>query len=555
MAPTTPAAESVSMTDVLDCVSAVFNAAGGSAPTQSPRLVSVLLSERERFTRLLGELFRTAEGVLVDATTCGAGVEAPGDPAVTAPDLVAAVNELLEVHNTRDPAAELRLDTGPGWAVVNGSVDYESANTAQRSLREVASAVFSKDLTAASLTGLVWADDSLDESVASLVWDLLMRLDQLLSLNPGATVVLFAGDAALRPTLHCVGPSSVSFNISSRGLDRRKAFAANESAVRDLARPSRAAAPLIVLFVGAGGSTVDGLPTGNDLRDRALAYQMDLPKVDASNYSSAALAFFDRLRVGGQLRTGEEAAGAQAFVDQLTLERVLQVEQAQEHRRDSETIRRFRGEHKDILEAMAITQAAGGYLNDPLVRLLGAQRRLVLVTVNFDRVIEVKGPNLTRPFVTEADLAEFPGYISDYASGGGQIPLLKLHGDVDIEDSIVANVDETEAGLSKARIAALQGLVATVGSQDIAPWWYVGYSMRDLDLEPIWSNPSFADRMLERWVTPFLDPAVRRFVDRYRSARWAAGGASYTAEERLVSLTAADFFGVLADLALPVWTA
>ncbi|MCU1396485.1 MAG: hypothetical protein JWM34_4913 [Ilumatobacteraceae bacterium] len=543
---------SVSVKSVLDCVSALIGQADRA--TGAGRIVTVLLSERERFSRLLGELFRTAEGVLIDATECGRGVRTAGDVRARTPELAECVEELLCKYNVADPAAGLVLVTEDGSAHIDGATSYDAANTAQRAVRELSSAVLSEDLVSADLTGLIWADDSLDDSTSAMVWAMLVKVQTLLVPRPGSLLVLFAGDAALRPSLHCAGPAGVQYVVSSTGLARRKSYEANIACVRELTRFDVDAAPLVVMFLGAGASVVDGLPTGNELRNVALARQVQVPRVDSHNYEQAAAAFFERLRIQEQLRPGEGEAGVSAFSERLTLERVLQTEQAEEHRRDSSTIEFFRGEHESIMSTIAPRQAAGELADDPLVRLLGAQRRLVLVTVNFDRIIETKAPGLVRPFVSEVEFGQFEEYVTRYRQSGGPIPLLKLHGDIGVPNSIVANVDDTEAGLSVARLAALQWLVTVVGAQRIAPWWYVGYSMRDLDLEHVWANQAFADGVAERWVSPFVDPSVRRFIDRHRLRRWASqGNANYTADERSVALTAADCFAGIADFVLPTW--
>ncbi len=102
----------------------------------------------------------------------------------------------------------------------------------------------------------------------------------------------------------------------------------------------------------------------------------------------------------------------------------------------------------------------------------------------------------------------------------------------------------------------LEWLIVQIQEQQTSPWWYVGYSMRDLDLATTWTNPSFASKMSERWVAPFVDPSVRQFIETYRQARWGQeGNLSYTADERTITLIAEDFFTVLAEEIIPRWLA
>lgn len=520
-----------------------------------PRVVVATLAERETFSRLLKELFRSGSGLLVDATECGEEVETDGDPATDHPELVAAVQQVLDAHNARHPDDELTIESDDGIFAIRGAHDLEAANTGQRALRQILTALFSRDLHGSTLVGLVWADDSLDEGVTKDVWSLLMRSESLLGLPNGSTLVLVAGDTNIRPSIHCTGDVSIQFNVHEAGVEERRSHLACGYAVEELGRFTPDDAPLVVLFLGAGAATGLGLPLGNDLRNKALARQVHLPTVDWSNFALAGSMFFERLKVGEALLKGEEAKGVDAFVASLTLERVLHAEQKDENRKDSRTIREFRKEHDSVIATLAEGQQRGDFEGDGLVRILQAQHRLVLVTVNFDRTIEAKAPGLVQPFVTEDQLATFSQYVADYRRDGGPVPLLKLHGDIGVANSIVANVGETAAGLSKARTEALMWLIQEVSSQVLSPWWYVGYSMRDLDLASTWQNVSFARRMVERWVAPFVDPSVHAFIDQYREGLWSIEHHDYNALERTITLTADDFFELFADRVIPRWDA
>src|SRR5205085_176826 len=96
---------------------------------------------------------------------------------------------------------------------------------------------------------------------------------------------------------------------------------------------------------------------------------------------------------------------------------------------------------------------------------------------------------------------------------GGPIPVLKLHGTIERPDTIVATVDQTLRGLSPAKTSALQALG---GLRKTLPWVYVGYSMRDLDLESVLALPMFYRNLDERWVSPFTVPTARQFTERHR---------------------------------------
>ena len=516
-------------------------------------VVAIALDERPRFTGLLSEALRVADGLLVDAASYGARlhIEHPGADTLSA--LTAAVENILAKYNILDPEANLTLSISDDKVSIEGSVPYEAANTAQRSIRDLLMAVFDPNLRGALLAALIWPDDGLDDRHQVMVWPLLMELPKLLIRPGNSTLIVFLGDANLDFNLHCTGNPSVMGHISSNGYEERRTFEANSLSVRYVSRLTRDEAPLVVLFLGAGASAVEGLPTGNELRNRALGRQVDFA-VDRSNYDEAARKFYHQLQaLGDRLRPGEESAGEDVFVASLTLERVLLEEQAQEHRVDCRTIRDFATDHADMAAALNEAREAGKFNEDPLVKLLQLRRRLVLITVNFDRIIEIKAGDNVKPYISEADLSQLPADLTAYARDGGPVPLIKLHGDIDNPSSIVANIQEAAGGLSVARLEGLNAIIALIRKQQICPWWFVGYSMRDLDLQAIWQSPDFTDKMVEHWVAPFRDPAVCTFINSFRQPRWDTETFGYSIENRIVTLTAVDFFRILLNQISGTW--
>jgi hypothetical protein len=541
--------DSVPTNSVLECLTRLLL----EKPKNVSEVLPVLLAERARWTPIISDAFQQDGALVVDSTVCGGGVPC-GEITTDAPDLVPAVEALLAQYNADEPAAALQLRFEAGTAQVVGATDYDTANRGQRAVREIATAVCHEDLRSADRTVLIVAEDALDARHVAQTWALLMRLPELLSLRAGTRLTVFAGDSSAGPgTGHYAGDQSVRYVVDRRGLQVRRPWAQNRAAVSELGVHDQDDMPLLVLFLGAGASTSAGLPLGNTVRDRALEHLMQEP-VSHDTADEVAGRFFDQLSELEELLPGEEDAGRGAFVSSLTLERVLAVEQAREGVTDCHTLRRFRAEHATVRSALATRAAAGGFADDPLLRLLGVQKRIVLVTVNFDQVVEAKGGALVRAFVTDTDFAELPQYLEAYAAGGGPIPLIKMHGDIDVPASIVANLEQTQAGLSLARSQALSHLVDRVSLQQVRRWWYVGYSMRDRDLDSVWTGGAFADRMTERWVAPTVDPHVRAFIGKQRLLRWSdAARKGYSADERTITTTAHDFFGLLFDEVASRW--
>jgi hypothetical protein len=445
---------------VLDCLAGLLRA--HSAPrTGGPLVLPVILAERSRWTPLLTAAMQQEGVLVVDATLCGHGVRC-GDLDTDAPVLRTEIQALLDRYNSANAGADLTLQVDSDTANITGSTDYASANTGQRALRETLTACCHEDLRAADLAVLIMAEDALEAQQVEEVWRFLMRLPSILNLPRVASLVVVAGDSRANPGgVHFRGDPSVRYLLGTDGLRTRRPQVENREAIAELRSYGPEDFPLFALFLGAGASAGAGLVTGNTLRDQALEHLMG-EAVTSDTADEVAGRWFERLAVGGHLTDAEQRLGRDSFVSTLTLERVLAREQAIEGRNDSYTLRQFRRSHDKIVEALTQKRLAGDFDDDPLVKLLSARKRIVLVTVNFDRVIEAKGGDAVRPFITEEDLEALPDYLDDYREHGGAVPLVKVHGDIWVPDSMVANLDQTQAGLSHGKAQALDRLIAEV---------------------------------------------------------------------------------------------
>jgi hypothetical protein len=194
------------------------------------------------------------------------------------------------------------------------------------------------------------------------------------------------------------------------------------------------------------------------------------------------------------------------------------------------------------MEGVRARVAAGDPLSG-LARFIQSGRRAVVVTVNFDGGLEEELGSAIAPYVTEPDFESFDEDLAAYVNTGGAVPYVKLHGDIGSPKTIVANIDDTEAGLSHARLAALRAIREV--ADPVRPWVYVGYSMRDLDVLPVLTAPDHRAGLVEWWVGPFVDPAAREFIEASRIARWRSEQRDYTVEDRFITLTSEEFFANL----------
>lgn len=511
------------------------------------QLIAASITERERWIPIIREVLGIEDGTLIDSTQLGAGTQC-GRLRDEAPLVWDLAEEMLASYNAMNPDADLRLNEVDERIEVIGDMNYESANAAQRAFREIVTAICSDALRSSQLVGLMFAQDALDGELLALVWQALMELPTRLPTSSGTTIVVLAGDGYVNFDVHCTGDPSLRFRINERGLHVRHPFFRSVEPITTLGRQALDDVPIVVLFLGAGASTWSGLPVGDQLRDQALSH-LTQRAVDHGTFNDVASDWFDDLKRNGALAHAEVAGGVDAFVKGLTLERVLQKEQADEKQTFTATLRRFDAEHT---AAMARIQAALNPATDSLARIASKRSRLVLVTVNFDHTIETRCGANVRPFVTESDMASFPAYLTSYIANGGEVPLLKLHGDIGVPTTLVANLEQTSAGLSLARDKALSSLVDRVENAPTHYWWYIGYSMRDRDLEQAWTAPRMAT-FNEEWVAPFLDPVVEEFITVRRSRRWQESGQRDSAQDRLISLTAESFFEEFASRVSDKW--
>lgn len=448
-------------------------------------------------------------------------------------------------------ANHLRLAIPPGgelkWSTVDGLVKAtfgpgRDKNESAPILLGAAVLPFAVERLGASETAAVlWDDDALDPQGASAVWNILMDLAGQ-HIGQLKRLFLFVSGRA-RMDLHIDSPRPTRYWVHGGLTDRVKRPAHLAARVEGLAKHCAEGKPL-VLFLGAGFSMSSGddpqnrLPLGDALRDRALE---DMFGVGGTVESR--LERFHELVVDGDLWTpAERARGLPSpaeFISSLTLERVLLVEFEDRRAKSlSPTLQRL-----VELNAQVITAPSVG------VRRLGdlarAGVKLVLLTVNFDTLVETVCGDAVRTLRTPEELesspAEVAAYLASEAEPGStdrRIPLLKLHGSIDELESVVADVKTVATGLPAGVPQALSQLR---NEEDPLPWVYVGHSMRDRDLVPLIEQRDFALGTHETWVAPAIPDSVKAFVADCRSAHWNDHGLSV----RHVTVTADRFFSEL----------
>ncbi|MEK6190914.1 MAG: SIR2 family protein [Chloroflexota bacterium] len=498
------------------------------------RVVPVLVSDLPFHLATLRAIIHHAGGVFLNAEEAAEeGADGPIDARI------AAIVEAA-IRMPRPEGGELTVrvgtdDTGRIAVEVQGATD-EVLPPGLATLRGVATAVLDRRLQSATIGAIAYGEADLEPAGQIAAWSLLTEQLPRQPLGSLRTLVIFLGVGQVEYRRHLGGDVAARYRLNSAGWSRRNSRAVSVNAV---VHTTNNQAPWNVFFLGAGFAASSELPLGDELRDHALA---DLLGDDGSATAvGLAERFHTQLVENDRLLVEERAMPRRQFVDQLTAERVLREERRWHQPAAMPTLIYFRDRNDTaVADRGEAVRMLGEWLRSDRT-----PPRLVLVTVNFDTLIEAEAGDMVEVFATEARFATCGDYLTEYRANGGPIPLLKLHGTITDPPSVVANVDETVLGLTASRQSSLRRLAEP--ADDLSPWTYVGYSMRDLDIVPVLRELGFAETVEERWVSPFPDENARRFAEVYRSDIWMRNQRA-NFSERTIALSADAFFTRLSEL-------
>jgi hypothetical protein len=292
----------------------------------------------------------------------------------------------------------------------------------------------------------------------------------------------------------------------------------------------------LVLFLAAGFSASMGMPLGNKMRDYAL--RRLLPGRAGVSDAELPAEFYALVADQGRLFDFEEGRDVRELERELTFERVLREElRAFTPSPTLAELERYETAALAATPVRAVRQ---------LKAMLRGTRKVVLVTVNFDRLIENEEDDRVEVFADDASFEGCADYIERYltgATGASKVPLLKLHGSFAAQDTLVASIEQTLTGLTATKAQALD---RACSGESRVPFVYVGSSMRDLDIALQLGQPRFASALDEYWVMPLAAASVLEFVNRRRLEPWRAAGVRASLKERLITWTADEFFQMLA---------
>ena len=440
------------------------------------------------------------------------------------------VETLLQVPRAGGGLSKVSVleEDGIVRAAIDGRVDISS--TSQREVAGLAAGLFSQEIHDAKTAFVVLNEDVLDDEWIYAVWRLFREVDGTKFMDLDQIVLLIERSAADTLDHHFESEPSVRFLLQTSGIMRRKSQTVNSADVRHIAR--RAREDGLVVFLGAGFSQSSGLPLGDTLRDDALGEFIGQP---SASFSELAFTFHDYLRENERLLEVEIEMSREEFCSRLTLERILREEIWRSGAGGSPTLDRFADMNAGALDSL-------GPSVRKLQEIMSMIPGLVIVTVNFDTLIESNGVNVQR-MVSDEDFRVGEDYLAKYVTGQqGPVPLLKLHGSIEERETIVATVDQTAQGLSTPKQKCMH---AILDEGKKLPWVYVGYSMRDPDAWSVLQARDFAENVDECWVGPFADPHALAWCSRHR--QFSSENPSFW--QRSITLTADKFMEEL----LAVW--
>lgn len=479
----------------------------------------------------LGLALNDADGAMIVASDNAAGAKGALDP-----DLYQLVNETLAAHG-RDDLVLAEVGDGVVASTTEG-VTAATASEAEKVLFGVLASLFDEHLQGSEIAALVYDESEFDGPTAELVWALCAGHVAKARWSNLKTLVVVARAGKAVPDRHYRRHASARYVVNGESLDVRRSWETDHTDVQRISGSEER----LVLFLAAGFSmssrTQDDelLPMGNELRDRALRRLLR----HTAGGDELARRYLRYCKERGALLPGERHLTEEAFAAGLTLERVLVDEIKDPPDALGPTLAEFRGEVQQAHQRPGLAVEA---LRDFLAN---TNRAVVLITVNLDDLVERHCADYVEPIVTDEAFETAAEQVKSYWTGGGLIPLLKMHGTLEDPATLVASVHSVELGLSDAKIAAIDAALLAPDDQRTT-LCYVGSSMRDRDLNQLLGLRRYAERLNEWWVAPTIARSVSDFIETNRHRRWQVAGVPNEPEAHCITLIADDFLGTLAD--------
>lgn len=427
-----------------------------STPPDGPsQVIPVLVGALESPRQLLEQAAELLGGVLLDLTS---GKFAGPIAAYDDSGLRAEVGTALSSDRPRTRIdLELTYSGGTIDAQLrrNGVVSTVPSS-ADEELLAMARSLFDERLERCEMAMLLLSENSFDQPNRQRVLQMLtgMAGRNALRLGSARTLAVFIQSDELSVSRHCQPQHGIRFSLIGDRLIRRNRFEQMGDTVRKLVVPRDQ--PL-VLFLAAGFSVSSGMPFGNGLRDEAIKRICELDPADTRKDEELALVLYDHATSGGRtwLSAREIVLGRHEFARTVTLEQVGRIESDALDVPVPPVLTELKQLHDDRL---ASTDPLGQAVYE-LDRVIAWGGRLVLITVNFDELIEHEHADRLDIAVNDDDFLRLTPILDEMRKGGdhrdGKIPLLKLHGTISQPETCVVTDEQTRSGISEAKQNAL----------------------------------------------------------------------------------------------------
>ena len=443
-----------------------------------------------------------------------------------------SVEQAMDVTRFGGSRRVARVDSegANSWAFVDPPTGG-GLSPGEQTVIDVCCAIASRELDEAESQAAIvtYRVSGVDLHFRKAIWELFTKY--LVDLPSRSLRTLFVVvESEIEVAAHCQPSAGFRLAVEGEHLLSRHGPDELPAVAGRISKETRA----VVLFLAAGFSESSGFPLSNRMRDSAIERLLHL---DASRYGSTELArrFYEWISAkNGWLTPREMALDAEDFIQQLTLEQVIRAEER--HFGGSlPTLADFKELHDQLVDdAGPAVRSLCRYLDERV-------GRVVLVTVNFDTLVESHAEVPLQVFADDEEFERAAAYVTRYlADQESAVPYLKVHGTIDRPESCVVSAEQTDAGVGNGKLAALRTLP---DGESQRLWIYVGSSMRDHDLLRVLRDEHFARGLDERWVVPYLTEDIRRFGEE-RDPFWVKSR-HRTMDDRLITETADAFFAAL----------
>lgn len=437
-------------------------------------------------------------------------------------DLLTALKVAMRIERPSGDSQELELRDG---RLLLGGVEAELLGPGHNQLVGLAAALLDTRWEGAELGIVSYGEVTMDPFTKRAAKLGIAALGGSIGVGSLRTLIVIARAPEIILDEHCHPETGARYVIDGDRAIKRRPAADTRSFASGLAR---SATPLRVFFLGAGFTRSSDLPLGNTLRNWALRRRYDSSH-DAPIRPLAIELFRE---AEGLIDDGRDET---TFAEELTLEDVVALDTA------------IGGEISPAIQHFADLHAkcSPGPAVKGLVDSISKLEPVVVVTVNFDELLERVDENAFARIFEDEEFEAFPDYLASYRAGETTpVPLLKLHGTISTPESCVVDAKQTSAPLPENKAAALRELPAALADDGNAAgrWIYIGASLRDKDVVPVLLQEQFATAFEEYWVMPLRERSIDAFA-RARHAVWKYGRPQL--DERTFSATADDFISLL----------